>query len=70
MAASSGSGHAAEGPDACELATILSDVLTDEGKTIIVKYLRAISEADEDVAPEEAELLSRIEKELGLLTTI
>ena len=44
-----------------ELASLLRDSLTDEGKTMVSRYLHAIASADGSVSPSELSLLARIE---------
>ena len=44
-----------------ELASLLRDSLTDEGKTMVSRYLHAIASADGSVSMSELSLLTRIE---------
>lgn len=53
-------------PDVVHLSEVLSGVLNVEQKELIIKYLRAISEADGRVSSEEEMLLSQIAGGLGL----
>lgn len=53
-------------PSASELAVVLNDVLEQDMKREVVSYLRAISEADEEVAPEEEALLAEVIVGLGM----
>jgi uncharacterized tellurite resistance protein B-like protein len=53
-------------PEAEELSALLSKVLTEEGVTIIYKYLVAIAEADGAIPQEEQKLLDRIARNLDL----
>jgi hypothetical protein len=48
-------------PPAEDLAGLLREGLTDEGKTIVSRYLQAIASADGDIAPNEQALLARIQ---------
>jgi Zn-dependent protease with chaperone function/uncharacterized tellurite resistance protein B-like protein len=47
-------------PDIDDLTQIIGDVLPEEEKILILKYLKAISEVDKDVDEREAALLSKI----------
>jgi uncharacterized tellurite resistance protein B-like protein len=48
-------------PAAEELASLLRDSLTEEGKTMVSRYLHAIASADGSVSASELSLLARIE---------
>lgn len=54
-------------PDVVKLSEVLGEVLEDDYKKLIIKYLRAISEADGDVSEEEQILLHRVASSLGLI---
>lgn len=47
-------------PDIDRLTGALHDVLSDEDKLLVLKYLKAISEADEEVSAEEVALLHKV----------
>lgn len=47
-------------PEACELASVLSGVLTNDDKVRIFQYLSVIASADGAVAPQEQELLDTV----------
>jgi uncharacterized tellurite resistance protein B-like protein len=51
-------------PEAEELAALLSKVLTEEGRTVMYRYLVAIAEADGAVSEEEQKLLDRMARSL------
>ena len=53
-------------PEPAELAGLLREVLTDEGKVLIYRYLLAIAQADEEVSAEERALLATVIDRLGL----
>ena len=53
-------------PDVVKLAEAMSEVLEDEHKNLVIKYLRAISEADGNVSEDEELLLQKIAAELGV----
>ena len=52
-------------PEPAELAGLLRDVLTDEGKVLVYRYLLAIAHADQDSADEGVALATVMDK-LGL----
>lgn len=54
-------------PEPAELAGLLREVLTDEGKVLIYRYLLAIAQADEEVSAEERALLATVMDRLGLV---
>lgn len=53
-------------PEPAELATLLSGVLTDDGKDAIYGFLLAIASADDDLAAEERELLEIVAENMQL----
>jgi uncharacterized tellurite resistance protein B-like protein len=53
-------------PEPAELAGLLRDVLTDEGKVLVYRYLGAIAHADGEMSAEEAKLLGVVMDRLGL----
>jgi len=53
-------------PDIKTLSELLANVLEDEDKPLILKYLTAIAEADGEISPEERSLLQRISAILGV----
>jgi uncharacterized tellurite resistance protein B-like protein len=55
-------------PEPAELAGLLRDVLADDGKVLVYRYLLAIAQADEDVSQEESALLATVADKLGLTT--
>ncbi len=55
-------------PEPAELAGILREVLTDDGKVLIYRYLLAIAQADGEVSQEEQVLLATVAHKLGLAT--
>ncbi len=55
-------------PEPAELAGILREVLTDDGKVLMYRYLLAIAQADEEVSKEEQALLAVVAHKLGLAT--
>jgi len=54
----------AETPDIQALSELLANVLEDEHKTLILRYLKAIAEADDDVSSEELTLLEEVSSTL------
>ena len=56
-------------PDIQALAELLANVLEDEHKSLIVRYLKAVAEADGEMSTEEARLLDRISAALGVGST-
>jgi hypothetical protein len=54
-------------PEPAELAGLLRDVLTEEGKVLVYRYLAAIAHADQEVSAEEDALLATVARKLGLL---
>jgi Zn-dependent protease with chaperone function/tellurite resistance protein len=55
-------------PSPKSLAEVLKDVLNDNEKKIILDYLRAISEADGDVDPDEEALLKEVSQGLNFIS--
>jgi Zn-dependent protease with chaperone function/tellurite resistance protein len=55
-----------EVPDVQALSELLANVLEDEHKSLILRYLNAIAGADGEVSPEERSLLERISATLGV----
>jgi hypothetical protein len=53
-------------PETAELAGLLREVLTEEGKVLLYRYLTAIAEADQEVSAEEHALLATVAHKLGL----
>lgn len=53
-------------PDVVRLSEAMSEVLEDEQKELVVKYLRAISEADGNLSEDEEALLKRVAAGLGI----
>lgn len=53
-------------PEPAELATLLSGVLTDDGKDAVYGFLLAIASADDDLAQEERELLDVVAENMKL----
>ena len=52
--------HPEDFPDAANVAAVLNDALEDEGKVLILRYLREISQSDADVDARETQLLAQI----------
>ncbi len=53
-------------PEPAELATLLSGVLTDDGKDAVYGFLLAIASSDDDLAKEERELLDVVAENMKL----
>ncbi|MCC6528933.1 MAG: M48 family metalloprotease [Pseudomonadales bacterium] len=53
-------------PDVAKLSEAMSEVLEDEHKELILKYLRAISEADGNLSADEEALLKQVAAGLGI----
>jgi uncharacterized tellurite resistance protein B-like protein len=53
-------------PDPGDLASLLADVLDDEQKQSIYRYLEAIAAADGNVSSDEQAMLQRVQTNLGL----
>ena len=53
-------------PEPAELATVLSGVLSDDGKDAVYGFLLAIASSDDDLAEEERELLDLVAENLKL----
>jgi uncharacterized tellurite resistance protein B-like protein len=53
-------------PEPAELAGLLREVLTEDGRVLVYRYLLAIAQADEEVSQEEMALLALIADKLGL----
>ena len=54
-------------PEPAELAGLLRDVLTDDGKVLVYRYLEAIAHADAELSAEERSLLATVADKLGLV---
>jgi len=54
-------------PEPAELAGLLRQVLTDDGKALVYRYLVAIAQADTEVSKEERALLATVAHKLGLV---
>jgi uncharacterized tellurite resistance protein B-like protein len=54
-------------PEPAELAGLLRNVLNEEGRILVYRYLLAIAEADKDVSQEETALLGTVAERLGLV---
>lgn len=55
-------------PEPAELAGLLRDVLNDDGKVLVYRYLEAIAQADGEMSSEERGLLATVAAKLGLVT--
>jgi hypothetical protein len=53
-------------PEPAELAGLLREVLTEDGKVLVYRYLLAIAQADEEISQEETALLALVADKLGL----
>lgn len=53
-------------PEPAELAGLLREVLTDEGKVLVYRYLLAIAHADQEFSADEGALLATVMDKLGL----
>lgn len=53
-------------PEPAELAGLLREVLTEDGKELVYRYLLAIAQADEEISQEENALLAVVADKLGL----
>jgi len=53
-------------PEPAELAGLLREVLTEDGRVLVYRYLLAIAQADEEISQEENALLALVADKLGL----
>ena len=53
-------------PEPAELAGLLREVLTEDGKVLVYRYLLAIAQADKEISQEETALLALVADKLGL----
>jgi hypothetical protein len=53
-------------PEPAELAGLLREVLTEDGKVLVYRYLLAIAQADNEISQEETALLALVAAKLGL----
>ena len=57
-------------PDLQTLSELLGNVLDEEPKPLILRYLKAIAEADGEIASEERDVLEQLSETLGILAVI
>lgn len=58
--------HPNDMPEVGKVIEIVNDALEEDGKILILRYLKAISEADEGVDKNEADLLAQVAEGWGI----